>query len=110
MSLNKEILDKFPSEAHTGKRPVPHDELNCPLKFHKEFCKPLFSAFSTLVDNSEVSLVFVIILLNWTILRSFRLTFTFGIILVLKPFLQSQLFFFPLKWVAYIKGVIHSEI
>lgn len=50
MSLNKKILDKFPSKPSTRKRFLPPDE----LKLHKEFCNQLSSTFSRLAESSEV--------------------------------------------------------
>lgn len=54
MSLNKEILDKFPLEPSL----FPPDEVKCFLKLHKEFCNQLLSTFSRLVDGSDASFMF----------------------------------------------------
>lgn len=58
MSLNKEILDKFPPEPSAGKRFLLPDELNCFLKLHKELCNQPSSTFFRLMDGSEVSFMF----------------------------------------------------
>lgn len=111
MPSNKEILGKVPSKPSAGKSFAPPDE-----QFPKitRILQPVVFYFSRLVDSSEVSFMFDRYhssQLECIAIVPFLSTLVLGSFWFLKPFLPSQFFFFfSLKWVAYKKGAISSEV